>query len=143
MDTYLLGSALKIMIYASIEVRERHPDWFDKEKVDENFLRDYCSVHMRTSRRTGHSHAIYEAARIFKNPIFLFPSERQAMDNIQIYPKDRFRSAGSHLRGIDCDSIFVDCGFALSDKQRNNVEDLALGNLPLHRNTFCLAYVGY
>lgn len=145
MQTYLLDSALKILIYASIE----HRKVAHKEQGLKLFLNNYCTIKMNTARRAGHTHAVAVAARMFSRPIVMAPNEMIGRGLINLVKNDdkiMFFSAEAMARGsaigYDCDAILVDCAFGLSSRQKEHIEDHALAYLPKHSDTFCLAYVG-
>ena len=148
MQTYLLDSALKILIYASIEHRKNFFRQFSETKMDRGILNNYCTVRMSTARGGGHTHAVAEAARMFAKPIVMSPSEgigRRLLELVKDDDKIMFFSAEAmargSARGYDCDAILVDCAFGLSSRQIEHVEYHALACLPKHGDTFCLVYV--
>lgn len=103
---------------------------------------------MSTARGAGHTNAIALVAKSFSRPMIIAPTKEMlkiarlaagSYDGISFFSVEQISRGIS--RGANCDSMFVDCSFFLSSRQKEMVEEHALTYLPMNKDKFCLVYV--
>lgn len=112
------------------------------------FLNNYCTIKLGTARGSGHTTALLSATRLFTLPIVLFPNVSMAHHALRFScPKNdnarllSFRQL-NYARGLDYDSIMVDCSFMLGSSELNSITGMCTARLSRCPERFCLIFVG-
>lgn len=114
------------------------------------FLKEFCTVKMCTARRSGHSTAIARLCCEYFNKAILFCHNQQTAENLHLQfrpyvnnitkelkdfielnngeSKYHFFSTGNlqGTRGIETEAMIIDCASFMSEKKKEEIEDLAI-----------------
>lgn len=125
-----LAKGFKALIEASIEAQKA--DNVKKCCVSSNHccsgvrhhLNSWCTISFRGPRRSGHTTMMLKVGQeLFENPAFIFMNH----DHSSLFSKEivKGKTYSSHninaMRGTTHDAVFVDCGFWIKEKQREEI----------------------
>lgn len=119
----LINNSLRAQEYLSQE--ERHII------KNQDYVRDFCFIHMKGTRRSGNTEALKRVARNFENPLFILPLQ----DMLHNYTDVRNKISISLLlryRGRPCDAIFVDQYSLLCQAHKQELESFCVPYLALN-----------
>lgn len=139
--------ALRLLIDTSLRMQEEMVRF--RARSDRAFLNDFCTVRLTCSRRSGHTTAMLKVAKdFFENPAFLLGNDAQrahardfSRSEFNAYSDRQFFSDPCLMRGSNFDAIFVDCGGARYDAQREEDVYSCAHGLLLGRPRFCLVFL--
>ena len=148
--------ALRLLIESNLILQLQEPAIECRMTTNtRNYIKDFCTVKMSSSRRSGHTSSMLSVAlEMFAKPLFVTENTRMAerlkeilMTDFNISKKNArcMVSTARDLRKLACpeeDAIFVDPSSMLTRNDEDDILGYAQGCLPAKRDCFCLVFVG-